>query len=45
MSANFAKVYDSNGNLIKEKGTKFDEMYTKYSGKELLSQKKTVDQM
>ena len=37
MRANFTKMYDSNGNLIKEKVAKFDEMYTKYGSKELLS--------
>ena len=37
MSANFTKMYDSDGNLVKEKVARFDEMYTKYGGKELLS--------
>jgi len=37
MRANFTKMYDSKGNLIKEKVAKFDEMYTKYGNKELLS--------
>jgi len=37
MRANFTKIYDSNGNLVKEKVAKFDEIYTKYGGKELLS--------
>ena len=37
MCANFTKMYDSNGNLVKEKVAKFDEMYTKYGGKELIS--------
>jgi hypothetical protein len=37
MRANFTKMYDSNGNLVKEKVAKFDEMYTKYGGKELIS--------
>jgi putative heme iron utilization protein len=37
MRANFTKMYDSNGNLIKEKVAKFDEIYTKYGSKELLS--------
>ena len=36
MRANFTKMYDSNGNLIKEKVDKFDEMYAKYGAKELL---------
>jgi putative heme iron utilization protein len=37
MRANFTKMYDSNGNLVKEKVAKFDEMYTRYGSKELLS--------
>ena len=37
MRANFTKMYDSNGNLIKEKVAKFEEIYTKYGTKELLS--------
>jgi putative heme iron utilization protein len=37
MRANFTKMYDSNGNLVKEKIAKFDEMYTKYGSKELIS--------
>ena len=37
MRANFTKMYDGNGNLIKEKVAKFDEMYNKYGSKELLS--------
>jgi putative heme iron utilization protein len=37
MRANFTKMYDSSGNLVKEKIAKFDEMYTKYGNKELLS--------
>jgi putative heme iron utilization protein len=39
MRANFTKMYDSNGNLVKEKVAKFDKMYTKYGSKELLSLK------
>ena len=39
MRANFTKMYDSNGNLVKEKVAKFDEMYTKYGSKEFLSLK------
>jgi putative heme iron utilization protein len=39
MRANFTKMYDSNGNLIKEKIAKFDEIYTKYGSKELISLK------
>jgi putative heme iron utilization protein len=37
MRANFTKMYDSNGNLVKEKVAKFDEMYTRYGSIELLS--------
>jgi putative heme iron utilization protein len=36
MRANFTKMYDSSGNLIKEKVAKFDEIYAKYGSKELL---------
>jgi len=39
MRASFTKMYDSNGNLVKEKVAKFDEMYTKYGSKEMLSLK------
>ena len=39
MRANFTKMYDSNGNLIKAKIVKFDEIYAKYGSKELLSLK------
>jgi hypothetical protein len=39
MRANFTKMYDSNGNLIKEKVANFDEIYAKYGSKELLSLK------
>jgi putative heme iron utilization protein len=39
MRTNFTKIYDSNGNLVKEKVAKFDEMYTKHGSKELLSLK------
>ena len=37
MRANFVKFYDSNGNLIKEKVAKFDEMYVKHGRREVLS--------
>ncbi|MGB8134782.1 MAG: ChuX/HutX family heme-like substrate-binding protein [Nitrososphaeraceae archaeon] len=37
MRANFTKMYDSSGNLVKEKAAKFDEIYTKYGSKESLS--------
>jgi putative heme iron utilization protein len=37
MRVNFTKMYDSDGNLVKEKAAKFDEIYTKYGSKESLS--------
>jgi putative heme iron utilization protein len=37
MRANFTKMYDSSGILVREKVAKFDEMYTKYGSKELVS--------
>ena len=37
MRDNFVKLYDSNGNLIKEKAAKFDEMYVKHGRREVLS--------
>ncbi len=37
MHANFTELYDSEGNLIKEKAAKFTEMYIKYGSRELLS--------
>jgi putative heme iron utilization protein len=37
MRANFTKMYDNSGNLVKEKIAKFDEMYSKHGSKELLS--------
>jgi putative heme iron utilization protein len=39
MRANFIKLYDNNGNLIKEKVAKFDEICMKHGGKEILSLK------
>lgn len=36
MRANFTKLYDSEGNLLKDKAAKFDEMYTKYGSKKSL---------
>ena len=36
LRANFTKMYDSNGDLVREKVAKFDEMYSKYGSKELL---------
>jgi putative heme iron utilization protein len=43
MRANFTKMYDSSGNLVKEKVAKFDEMYTKYGSKEMLALRRLVD--
>lgn len=37
MRANFTKLYDSEGKLLKEKVTKFDEIYMKYGSKKSLS--------
>src|SRR6476620_7528849 len=37
MRANFTKLYDSEGNLIKEKVAKFDEICIKYGSKKSLS--------
>jgi putative heme iron utilization protein len=37
MRANFIKLYDNNGNLIIEKVAKFDEIYAKHGGREILS--------
>lgn len=37
MRANFTKMYDGNGNLLKEKVAIFDKIYIKYGSKELLS--------
>ena len=37
MRANFTKMYDSNGNLLKEKVVAFEKIYTKYGSKDLLS--------
>ena len=35
--ANFTKLYDSEGNLVREKVAKFDEMYIKYGSMKSLS--------
>lgn len=35
--ANFIKLYDNNGKLIVEKAAKFDEIYVKHGGKEIIS--------
>ena len=37
MRANFTKLDDNEGNLIKEKAAKFDEIYVKYGSKKSLS--------
>jgi putative heme iron utilization protein len=37
MRANFTKMYDGNGNLLKERLAIFDRIYIKYGSKELLS--------
>jgi putative heme iron utilization protein len=37
MRANFIKMYDNSGNLANEKVAKFDEIYNKYGGKQLVS--------
>ena len=37
MRANFTKMYDSGANLVNEKVAKFDQIYTKYGSKEILS--------
>ncbi|HEX6028429.1 MAG TPA: ChuX/HutX family heme-like substrate-binding protein [Nitrososphaeraceae archaeon] len=37
MRANFTKMYDSSGNLLKEKVAKFDEIASKYGSKESIS--------
>jgi len=37
LRANFTKLYDSKGNMVKEKVARFDKIYTKYGSKELLS--------
>jgi putative heme iron utilization protein len=42
MRANFTKMYDSNGNLLKEKVDVFEKMYTKYGSKGLLSLRSSI---
>jgi putative heme iron utilization protein len=37
MRTNFTKMYDSSGNLLKEKVAKFDEIASKYGSKESIS--------
>lgn len=42
MRANFTKMYDSNGNLLNEKVAAFEEMYTKYGIKGLVSLRNSI---
>lgn len=42
MRANFTKMYDSNGNLLNEKVAAFEEMYTKYGTKGLVSLRSSI---
>ena len=42
MRANFTKMYDSNGNLLKEKVAAFEKMYTKYGSKGVLSLRSSI---
>jgi putative heme iron utilization protein len=44
MRANFIKLYDNNGKLIVKKAAKFDEIYVKHGGKEIISLRERVDQ-
>ncbi len=37
MRANFTKIYDNSGNIIKEKVEKYDEIFRKYGSKESIS--------
>ncbi|MDW0228911.1 MAG: ChuX/HutX family heme-like substrate-binding protein [Nitrososphaeraceae archaeon] len=37
MRANFVKMYDGNGNLISKKYERYDELFTKYGNKEIIS--------
>jgi len=37
MRANFVKMYDDNGNLISKKYERYDELFTKYGNKEIIS--------
>ena len=37
MRANFIKLYDNNGKLISEKAAKFDEIYVKHGGNDIIS--------
>ena len=42
MRANFTKMYDCNGNLLNEKVAAFEEMYTKYGTKGLVSLRSSI---
>ncbi|MDW0230558.1 MAG: hypothetical protein QOA62_00850, partial [Nitrososphaeraceae archaeon] len=37
MRANFVKMYDGNGNLISKKYERYNELFTKYGNKEIIS--------
>lgn len=37
MRANFVKMYDDNGNLLSAKSSTYDELFTKYGKKEVIS--------
>jgi putative heme iron utilization protein len=37
MRANFVKMYDDNGNLHSTKFSRFDELFTKYGKKQVIS--------
>ena len=37
MRANFVKMYDDNGNLLSAKSRRYDELFTKYGKKEVIS--------
>jgi hypothetical protein len=35
--ANFVRMYDDNGNLLSAKSKRYDELFTKYGGKEVIT--------
>lgn len=37
MRANFVKIYNDNGNLLSAKSSRYDELFTKYGKKEVIS--------
>jgi hypothetical protein len=37
MRANFVRMYDDNGNLLSAKSNRYDELFTKYGEKEVIS--------